>query len=250
MSKTSFCIANWKMNKTIQEATDYIEKINKMDLSKSSAKMIICPSYTNLNDLIRYENKINKITFGAQNVSSENKGSFTGEVSISMLESIGCSWVIIGHSERRLIMQEKDSEIARKIELVYNSTLNPILCIGETSAENKNGETHKVLERQINTAFEYLDFENNKEILIAYEPIWAIGTGTAADRKSIENNIKIIKNIINNINTKNCNIYLLYGGSVDENNASDIFSIDDVNGFLIGTSSLDVERFYDIYRQI
>jgi len=250
MNKPSFCIANWKMNKTLEEATDYIEKIKEMDLSKSNSKMIICPSYPNLNNLIKCGDKINEITFGAQNVSSENKGSFTGEVSISMLESVGCNWVIIGHSERRLIMQEKDSEIAKKMKLACNSTLNPILCVGETFSENKDGKTHEVLERQINTAFENIKLQDKKKILIAYEPIWAIGTGTAADRRSIENNIQIIKNIINNINTKNCNIYLLYGGSVDENNASDIFSIEDVNGFLIGTSSLDAKRFYDIYRQI
>ena len=250
MNKPAFCIANWKMNKTLQEAADYIEKIKKMDLSKSTSKMIICPSYPNLNDLIKSGNKINKIAFGAQNVSSQIEGSFTGEVSISMLESVGCTWVIIGHSERRLIMQEKDSEIAKKMKLVCNSTLNPILCVGETFAENKNGKTYEILEKQIITAFENVDFEKKRQILIAYEPIWAIGTGVAADKDSIENNIQIIKNIINNINTKDCNICLLYGGSVDVNNAADIFNIKDVSGFLIGTSSLTVENFYDIYRQI
>ena len=250
MNKISFCIANWKMNKTLKESIDYIENIKAMDLSKSNSQMIICPSYLPLNDLIKYENKIDKISFGAQNISSKSEGSFTGEVSVEMLESIGCKWVIIGHSERRLIMKETDSDIAQKMKLAYNSNLNPVLCIGETFAEKNRGKTHEVLERQITTAFQYIEFQNSNQILIAYEPIWAIGTGTAADRNSIEANLQIIKNIINNIDTKDCNIYLLYGGSVDENNASDIFSIDDVNGFLIGTSSLDAKRFYDIYRQI
>ena len=167
MNKISFCIANWKMNKNLQEATDYMEEIQKMDLLESDSKMIICPSYPNLNDLIKCGNKINEIAFGAQNVSSEMQGSFTGEVSISMLESIGCSWVIIGHSERRSIMQETDSEIANKMELVCNSALNPILCVGETFAENKNGETCQVLERQIITAFKNIDFKKNQQILIA-----------------------------------------------------------------------------------
>jgi len=250
MNKPSFCIANWKMNKTFEESVNYMKIIEIMDLSKSNSKIIICPSYLVLNNLIKRRKETSDITFGAQNVSSEIEGSFTGEISIDMLKSISCKWVIIGHSERRLIMKETDSEIAKKMKLVYNADLNPILCIGETFEENQNNETHKVLERQILTAFESLNFKKNSQILIAYEPIWAIGTGIAADKDSIKNNIQIIKNIINNIDTKDCNIYLLYGGSVDANNAANIFSIKDINGFLIGTSSLDAKKFYDIYRQL
>ena len=128
--------------------------------------------------------------------------------------------------------------------------MKPIVCVGEALDERNAGQTKEVLRKQIENGFNNLEGINGENLILAYEPIWAIGTGTAADIKSIENNIQIIKNIINNINTKNCNIYLLYGGSVDENNASDIFSIDDVNGFWIGASSLDAKRFYDIYRQI
>ena len=250
MSETSFCIANWKMNKNIQESIEYLEEIKKMDLSKSGSEMIICPSYLALNSLIEDEDKGNKIVFGAQNVSSETKGSFTGEISISMLESIACKWVIIGHSERRISIKETDLDIANKMKLVYESKINPILCVGETSMEREDKKTSTVLKRQIISAFKYINFEKKKNILIAYEPIWAIGTGLAADIVSIQSNILIIKNIINNINTKDCNIYILYGGSVDENNASDIFSINGVNGFLIGTSSLNAEKSYDIYRKI
>ena len=250
MNKPSFCIANWKMNKTFEESIDYMRIIETMDLSKSNSKVIICPSYLVLNNLIKRGKQISDISFGAQNVSSEIEGSFTGEVSINMLKSISCKWVIIGHSERRLIMKETDSEISKKMKLAYNADLNPILCIGETFEENQNNETNKVLERQILTAFESLNFKKNSQILIAYEPIWAIGTGIAADKNSIKSNIQIIKNIINNIDTKDCNICLLYGGSVDERNATDIFSIENVNGFLIGTSSLDAKKFCDIYRQI
>ena len=167
-----------------------------------------------------------------------------------MLESVGCSWVIIGHSERRTVLKETDLDISKKMKLVYNSKINPILCIGETLLEREKKETPLVLKRQIVTAFKEVDFKKNKTILIAYEPIWAIGTGEAANITDIDRNIKIIKNIINDINTKDCNICLLYGGSVDENNASNIFSINEVDGFLIGTSSLSIDSFYKIYRQI
>ena len=137
MIKPSFCIANWKMNKNLLESITYLEEIKKTDLSITKSEMIICPSYLALNDLILYEDKIKGISFGAQNVSSETGGSFTGEVSISMLESINCKWVIIGHSERRLIMKETESEIAKKMQLVYKSKLTPILCVGETFLQKK-----------------------------------------------------------------------------------------------------------------
>ena len=250
MGKISFCVANWKMNKNFNESIDYLEKLKTLDLSAGQSNMIICPSYLDLHELIKYKKAIKDIDFGSQNVSCEIKGSFTGEISVSMLESVGCSWVIIGHSERRAVLKETDLDISKKMKLVYNSKINPILCIGETLLEREKKETPLVLKRQIVTAFKEVDFKKNKTILIAYEPIWAIGTGEAANITDIDKNIKIIKNIINDINTKDCNICLLYGGSVDVNNAADIFNIKDVSGFLIGTSSLTVENFYDIYRQI
>ena len=262
MDKKSFCIANWKMNKNISECIEYLETFNSFDLSVSNSEIIISPSFLYLNTLIKENCNPNRINFSAQNVFNEERGSFTGEVSIEMLESIKCKWVIIGHSERRVIMGETESDISKKMHLVYISNLTPILCIGETFKEKENipypllldteenNQTEKVLNSQIFTAFEKIDFTKNKTVLIAYEPIWAIGTGLAADRNTIEKNIGIIKNIINNINIKNCNISLLYGGSVDEYNADEIFSIPDIKGFLIGSSSLDAQRFYNIYKQI
>jgi triosephosphate isomerase len=247
MSKQSFCIANWKMNKNVKESFDFLNKIGEKDLSVSNSKMIVCPSFISL-VLASHEN--DNISFGSQNVSSFNEGSFTGEVSISMLEDIPCDWVIIGHSERRMIFNETNEDISNKMKLVYNSSLNPILCIGESLEEKNNDLTSQVLEKQIHLAFSKIDFSIAKDILIAYEPVWAIGTGIAADIDIIEKNMKLIKKMINNINTNNCNIYLLYGGSVNEDNAAEIFSLNDVNGFLIGGASLEVESFYSIYKQI
>ena len=250
MSKQSFCIANWKMNKNIKESVDFLNKISKKDLSVSNSQMIICPSFLSLK--LYWSDIKDYISFGSQNVSSFEKGSFTGEISISMLEeeNIFCDWVIIGHSERRMIFKETNEDISNKMKLVYNSSLNPILCIGESLEEKNNDLTSQVLEKQIHLAFSKIDFSIAKDILIAYEPVWAIGTGIAANIDVIEKNMKLIKKMINNINTNNCNIYLLYGGSVNEDNAAEIFSLNDVNGFLIGGASLEVESFYSIYKQI
>ena len=247
MTKKSFCIANWKMNKNIKESIDFLNKINNEDLSVSDSKMIICPSFLSL---AINSNENNDISFGSQNVSSLEKGSLTGEISISMLEDIICDWVIVGHSERRTIFNETDNNIADKMKLVYMSSLNPILCIGESLDQKNNNLTSEILGKQIDLALSKIDFTISKDILIAYEPVWAIGTGIAADIGIIEKNMKLIKKMINNINTNNCNIYLLYGGSVNENNATEIFDLTDVNGFLIGGASLEVESFYSIYKQI
>jgi len=247
MNKKSFCIGNWKMNKNLDESADFLNQFKSKDLSVSDSEIIICPSFISL--IFGYKAN-DKISFGAQNVSPLEKGSQTGEISIDMLENINCDWVIIGHSERRKLFNETDDDVANKMGLVYTSALNPILCIGESLKEKNNNQTAIILENQIKSALSKIDFTIEKDILIAYEPIWAIGTGVAAELNIIEKNMKLIKKIINNISTNNCNIYLLYGGSVNEHNVAEIFSLTDVNGFLIGGASLEVESFYDIYKQI
>jgi len=249
MNKKSFCVANWKMNKNIDESISFLDELNRLNLKITTSNMVICPSSIYLYYLARRNNN-HMISFGCQNICNKKTGSYTGEISISMIENIGCDWVIIGHSERRQAYNETNKIIADKMELVYNSELTPILCIGESFEEKENKKTQAILDEQINTAFSKINFKKNKDILIAYEPIWAIGTGIAATLDIINENMKIIKNIINSFELNNCNLYLLYGGSVNENNATEIFNLDNVNGFLIGTSSLDVQTFYNIYKQI
>ena len=247
MNKKSFCIANWKMTKKFDESTDFLAELNNKDLTISDSRMIICPSFISL---AISSNKNDRISFGAQNVSSFKEGDLTGEVSIDMLENICCDWVIIGHSERRKLFNESNSDIANKMKFVYASSLNPILCIGESLHQKNNNQTAEILEKQIKSALLKINFKIEKDILIAYEPIWAIGTGVAAELDIIEKNMKLIKKIINNISTNNCNIYLLYGGSVNKHNAAEIFKLTDVNGFLIGSASLEVDSLYNIYKQI
>tara|TARA_B100001778_G_C18185065_1_gene448693 strand:- start:107 stop:589 length:483 start_codon:yes stop_codon:yes gene_type:complete len=156
---------------------------------------------------------------------------------------------IIGHSERRELFNENDLNVNSKLQILNNSPVNPIICIGETIDENESGITKAVLKNQLIKIFENNDFKESKEYIIAYEPIWAIGTGKSADTETIYSIHKFLKNIINEINTNNCNICLLYGGSVNDNNAAEILSINEVDGFLIGSASLNADKFYNIYNK-
>ena len=248
MNNKSFCVANWKMYLTNIEAINFIKKFSSYDLYNDDCDIILCPSFTSIPlmlDLIDNKN----ISLGSQNVSKFEKGAYTGESSINMIEELGCKWTIIGHSERRQLFNESDADISEKLSLVYNnSSLIPIFCIGETLDEMDSGKTELIIHNQLNSGMSQLDFENNKDLIIAYEPVWAIGTGVSADVNTIYKNIKIIKDFIKKFNTKNCNIYLLYGGSVTEDNASEIYSLDGVNGFLVGSASTNPEKFYSIYK--
>ena len=182
---------------------------------------------------------------GAQNVNQHSKGSFTGEVSVKMLQEIECEWVILGHSERRMYYSEEDVILNDKISTVLKSGLNPILCIGENINQKNNHETIPALEHQLNMSLKNINNLDESNLIIAYEPVWAIGTGVSADIKTISNNIKWIKEYL--LQKFSINIPILYGGSVSSTNCKDILKVDEVNGFLIGSSSLNVEEFYNIY---
>ena len=250
MNKKKFCIANWKMYLSSNESIEFIKEFSKFDISNNSnATLIICPSSFSLSKILDI-NQNDKIQFGAQNISVYPSGAFTGENSIIDIEDSICNWCIVGHSERRLIFNETNSEVASKFALIYNSKLSPILCVGETIEDFKANNTFDVLEEQINTALKSIDFSISKDILIAYEPVWSIGTGKVADLSIIERNIKFIKNIIKKYNTKNCNLYMLYGGSVDDTNSVDIFEIEDIDGFLIGGASTNPSKFYTIFKSL
>ena len=246
-NKQKFCIANWKMNLNQIETSNYLNTFNKYDLKDDNIEIVLCPSYTSFN--IFEINKQFSYKIGAQNVSSFNKGSYTGDISLDMLEEVSCNYVIVGHSERRIHFNEMNSDIKLKFDLIYNSSMVPILCIGENLDERESGLYKSVLDKQINSILgDFTEF--NKDLIIAYEPVWAIGTGKSASTVIIEETHAVIKNIIKNYTLNNCNIYILYGGSVNDKNASDIARINNVDGFLIGTSSLDPKIFYNIYNSL
>ena len=242
-----YCVANWKMYIHSKEITRFIKTFNRYILN-NDVEIVLCPNYIdlyNLNTLLSNSN----IKIGSQNISINKNGAYTGDISLDMLVSANCKFSIIGHSERRYNYNESDLLINKKLKILNNSSINPIICIGETIEEKESGDTFDVINHQLNTIFNNVDILEHKDYLIAYEPRWAIGTGVAADMETIKSVCSFIKNIIKTIDKNYCNLYLLYGGSVSETNASEILKIEDVDGFLIGSSSIKPEKFYKIYNK-
>ena len=237
------------MNFTLSEAKTFLNIWQNKDLNNSDIQTIICPSYTALFTIAEIINN-SGVELGAQNVYFEPSGAYTGEISCRMLKETGCQWVIIGHSERRSILGETDDMIRNKLGQIYSENLSPILCIGETKAERDDGMTQAVLSRQLLIAFENLDENDTNNLLIAYEPVWAIGTGITATIDMISETHLNIRNILNNQGFNGNEISILYGGIVSDENASDLSAINDVDGFLIGGASLDADKFYAIYNQL
>ena len=238
-----YCIANWKMNLTISKSKIFLEELQKKNLQNTKTKIILCPSFTSLNEM---NNNLlsNNIELGAQNVHQELKGAFTGEISINMLKEIECEWVILGHSERRQNFNEEDVIINDKLNAVIQNGLSPILCIGENQLQRDKNETFSVLKSQLSTALYNINIKNT-DLLIAYEPIWAIGTGINATSKQIDEVINWIAEFL--LQEFSIKVPILYGGSVTSSNCSGMIDLEKVSGFLIGTSSLDVNEFYSIY---
>lgn len=238
---------NWKMNTNIQDATDLtyqiLEKIGEKHLF---SEILICPPFTNLyavNEILKNTN----ISIGAQNCEYRTSGAFTGEISVDMLSNVGCSYVIIGHSERRQFYNETDELVNLKIKSVIYAGLTPILCIGETLDERNSGDTFKVLSRQLSIAFQNIDIRDLTKIIIAYEPVWAIGTGiSATNEQAGEAHTWIREFLRSNYGYEAAEIRILYGGSMNDKNAFDLLSLKDVDGGLIGGASLKADSFYSI----
>jgi len=195
------------------------------------------------------ELKISSIKIGAQNISENNNGAYTGEISGSMLQDLNLDYVIIGHSERRQMFNDNEANIAQKFELAHQYELIPILCVGESFNERKTGQTLEIIQTQIKSVIESTGIELFAKSIIAYEPIWAIGTGETASpsqAEEVHSNIRtIIKEYDSNIAAS---IPILYGGSVNGANSKDLFTMSNINGGLIGGASLNEEEFVEIYQ--
>ena len=237
---------NWKMNMLPNEAMAFIEGLAPL-VKNSEAEVVLCVPYTDLFYSLLTAQDTN-IKIGAQNMHWEESGAYTGEVSGKMLKSIGVEYVIIGHSERRQYFNETDETVNKKIKSAFANELKPIVCVGETLEQREAGKAEEIITNQTKIALDGLTEEQVENTIIAYEPIWAIGTGKTATAEDANNSIKAIRNEIaknygQNIADK---VIIQYGGSVKASNAKELFSTSDIDGGLVGGASLKVEEFANI----
>lgn len=232
-------IGNWKMNKNLDQALSLVKEIVTKDLDESVEK-VICVPYLYVNEIRKIFEK-SDIEIGVQNMYFEKKGAFTGEISPTMLKSCGVKYVILGHSERRNIFKETDDLINKKVISALENDLIPILCCGETLNERKENKEKEVIENQIKKALLEVDREKISKIIIAYEPIWAIGTGVVASLEDAENMCKYIRSILFKLYKDQANkVRIQYGGSVKQENIKDLMKQENIDGALVGGASLDV----------
>lgn len=238
---------NWKMNTTPREGTELARGVADAVTVSDRVTVVICPPATNLIN-IGEAIKGSSVEIGAQNVHWEEKGAFTGELSRSMLEEIGCRWVIIGHSERRKWFGETDRTVNMRIHRIIGSKLRPIVCVGETLEEREAGRTFEVLERQVRVGLEGVELRGRGGVVIAYEPIWAIGTGHTATPDQAQEVHRFIRDLLGKIYSRESasQTVIQYGGSVNDENAAELMECEDVDGGLIGGASLNVEKFIAI----
>ena len=237
---------NWKMNMLPNEAIEYIEAFAPM-VKDTENEVILCVPYTNLFYTLMNAQGTN-IKIGAQNMHFADNGAYTGEVSPQMLKSIGVEYVIIGHSERRQYYNETDETVNKKVKAAYEVGLKPIVCVGESLEEREAGKTESIITNQTRLALEGLSNEDVEATIIAYEPIWAIGTGKTATSEDANNSIKAIRAEIARIygNDVAEKVIIQYGGSVKSSNAKELFTTSDIDGGLVGGASLKPDEFSKI----
>ena len=237
---------NWKMNMLPDETITYIDKLAEL-VKDTENEVILCVPYTDLFYALLTAQNTN-IKIGAQNMHFEEKGAYTGEVSPKMLKSINVEYVIIGHSERRQYFNETDETVNKKIKSAFEYGLKPIVCVGETLEQREAGKTTEVITKQTELALQGLTAEQVENTIIAYEPIWAIGTGKTATSEDANNSIKDIRNKIAQNYGQNVadRVIIQYGGSVKAKNAKELFNMSDIDGGLDGGASLDVQEFSNI----
>ena len=245
MNRKKIVAGNWKMNMTIDQSNDLINELKL--ISENNVEVKIAPSFTNLYKAVAIL-KDSEIEVIAQNVHSEMRGAFTGEISTEMLKSIGVNTTIIGHSERRKYFNETDLVLSKKVKASIENSLNVIFCVGEELSEREKDNHFELIRTQITNGLLDLNSDEIKNIIIAYEPVWAIGTGMTANTQQIQEMHEFIRGLIyekygHYISSM---IRILYGGSVKPNNAKEIFSLDDVDGGLIGGASLNFSDFNSI----
>lgn len=229
---------NWKMNYTATQGEDFVLSIIDR-INTDLVDVVICPSFTALDRISKVLDS-KKVALGAQNVYYETKGAYTGETSVDMLHALNVSYCIVGHSERRSLFNETDEDVNKKAKKLLEVGIKPIICVGE-SLEERNANTHySKIENQIKIGLKDITADQIKNVVIAYEPIWAIGTGVTATSAQAEEICKYIRKVISDTYNESVadNIKIQYGGSVNAKNASELLNMDDIDGALVGGASL------------
>ena len=240
---------NWKMNKTTLESIALVKELKDFVRDMKGVDIIICPPFTSLWVIREIINETN-IRLGAQNLHKEEKGAFTGEISPLMLKDIGCEYVILGHSERRKYFKETSEEVAKKTKIAFMHNLIPIVCVGENLEERESGQHKKIIEKEIKALFCEIDSVFASKLIIAYEPIWAIGTGKSSNPEDADSIIKFIRQLfLSQYGGKVAEqIRILYGGSVNAKNISEFLDKSDIDGALVGGASLHALSFSQIVK--
>ena len=247
MIRIPLIAGNWKMYKTTAEAKAFAEEFSKL-YKDTDVRVAICAPFTQLVALKEAFAGTN-VKLGAQNVHFEDEGAFTGEISVEMLKEIGVDYCIIGHSERREYFAETDETVNLKLKKLFSSSeIIPILCVGENLSEREAGNAFDVVERQLKADLEGIDKADVSKLVIAYEPIWAIGTGKTATPEQAGEMCAHIRNIVEKLYDEDTcdSVIIQYGGSVKPENASEIMNMDEIDGALVGGASLDASKFIKI----
>lgn len=249
MQNKNIIVGNWKMNLTAKTAISLIKKI-KSSLSRTdlnNCNVIVCPSFVHLQ--IVQKELIKNIALGCQNIFWEREGAYTGEISTKMAKNLKCKYAIIGHSERRNILNETDVMINKKIKQCQQESIIPILCVGERQEERQSGHTNRILKNQLLKAYHEINLTKFKEVIVAYEPIWAIGTKNPSSPIDANDAAIFIKEVIaRNKRIKIENIKVLYGGSVDSHNISNFLNEEFIDGSLVGGASIKASSFTRIIK--
>lgn len=242
-------VGNWKMNKSVKEAISLVTSLKKKNKDVKEVEIVVCPPFTTLcevNDVVKNSN----IGLGAQDVFYEDKGAYTGEISAEMLKDVGCSYVIIGHSERRQYFNESDETVNKKLKKSLEFGLKAIVCVGEKLEEREKGEYRAVIEKQTRKCLKGVKKEDMDKVVVAYEPVWAIGTGETATPEQAQEMHSFIRSLLGmlfNAETAK-NTKIIYGGSVKPSNIKDLMKQKDLDGALVGGVSLDAEQFIQIIK--
>ncbi|MCR1935101.1 triose-phosphate isomerase [Clostridium tepidum] len=241
--RTAIIAGNWKMNKTVKEAVELVKELKPL-VKDAKCDVVVCPTYVCLPAVLE-EVKGSNIKVGAQNMHFEENGAYTGEIAPKMLEELGVHYVIIGHSERRQYFNETDETVNKKVKKAFEHNLIPIVCCGESLEEREGNVTEKVLEEQIKVGLKELSKEQVEKLVIAYEPIWAIGTGKTATDEQANETIGYIRNIIKSMYGEDVSnkVRIQYGGSVKPGTIKGQMAKEEIDGALVGGASLKAEDF-------